>query len=133
MGLTLFCRCAWNARTAVEVGWPVFIPQRIVDIRQRHWMDAERTVPPEDVGSLYDAVPAARIVVTEAAGAGLLMAARYPGIYFESSRVSAGNSVQRAARVVFGTGAPFKGITPALLGLQHPGLSDELRHLWTPA
>jgi len=58
---------------------------------------------------------------------------RYLNLYFEISRFCSvmGQQIQRMSkligyeRVLFGSGAPFKEITPALLKLQHAALSSK--------
>jgi predicted TIM-barrel fold metal-dependent hydrolase len=77
---------------AGTLGVPVFIPSRVVDVRQCHWMDTERTVGLSEVTALCAAVPDARIVFTEfPATAGQLCDASdrplRPNLYVELSRM----------------------------------------------
>jgi len=117
---------------------PVFIPHRIIDIRGRHWMDTEQVVNLNEVGALCRAVPEAKVVFTEAAVNPKELVderghRRYPNLYFEISRFRSvmGQNIKRMVkligyeRILFGSGAPFKEITPALLKLQHAALSPK--------
>lgn len=120
------------ARQAAERGLPLLVPHRLVDVRQHHWMDTERTVGLDEIGALCRAVPAARVIVTEyRGGAGELLDGdgtwRLPGLVLESSRLdlAALPAAVAAERVVFGSGAPFKHVKPALLKLDTAGLSGE--------
>ena len=51
-----------------ERGLPVFIPHRIEDVRQRHWMDPGRMVDLNGVANLIAAVSGATIVIPNARG-----------------------------------------------------------------
>ncbi|MBN2451031.1 MAG: amidohydrolase family protein [Lentisphaeria bacterium] len=129
-------------RAAAACGVPVFVPHRIVDVRQRHWLDTETVVTPGEVIALARAVPEARIVFLEypvspgvvAAADGTVLC---PNLYVETSRmVSAYGqvlaAVVRAAgpeRVLFGSGAPFKEVMPATLKLAHAELTEAERIL----
>jgi uncharacterized protein len=122
------------ATAATELKMPLLVPHRVVDIRQRHWFDAERTVGPEEIGALCTAVPEAVVVVTESPfGPAHLLdeqgAWRYPGLYVESSRTSIGAFPEAVAarRVIFGTGAPFKHVEPALLKLETAQVEEPSR------
>lgn len=123
---------------AASLKLPVFIPQRIVDVRGRYWMDTEQTINLGEVGALCHAAPKARVVFTEALVNPEELVdkrgkARYPNLYLETSRFRSamGQQIQRMVkligyeRVLFGSGAPFKEITPALLKLQHAALSSK--------
>lgn len=119
------------ARAATDLCMPILIPHRVVDIRQRHWFDTERTNSFEEIAALCEAVPEARVVVTESPFGGNMLlnedeSLRYPGLYLGSSRVgTAGLKEHLAAdRIVFGTGAPFKSIAPALLKIADAELSE---------
>ncbi|MFH1969489.1 MAG: amidohydrolase family protein, partial [Verrucomicrobiota bacterium] len=123
---------------AANLKLPVFIPQRLVDVRGRHWMDTEQTINLCEVGVLCRAAPETKVVFTEAAvNPEELVDKRgrvsYPNLYFEMSRFRSvlGQNIKRMVqligheRVLFGSGAPFKEITPALLKLQHAALSPK--------
>ncbi|NKB69441.1 MAG: amidohydrolase family protein [Candidatus Latescibacteria bacterium] len=51
-----------------ERGLPVFLPHRLEDNRQRHWMDPGRMLDLGQVADLIAQVPKARVVVTNARG-----------------------------------------------------------------
>ncbi len=56
------------ATACAERHLPVFLPHRLEDNRQRHWMDPGRTVDFSQVADLIAAVPQATIVITNARG-----------------------------------------------------------------
>lgn len=127
---------------AADIGLPVFVPSRVVDIRQRHWLDADRQISVDDVVRLCESVPEAWIVVTESVPSTEHLvdgdnSPKCPNLYFELSRIpsSYGQAVSTliaaigAERVLFGTGAPFKEITPAVLKLQAIDCSESDRQM----
>jgi predicted TIM-barrel fold metal-dependent hydrolase len=74
------------------------------------------------------------VIVTEAryAASALVDAEgqpRYPGLFLESSRISLDALPEgfAAERIVFGTGAPFKHVTPALLKVETAELDAEAK------
>jgi predicted TIM-barrel fold metal-dependent hydrolase len=120
------------ARAAAKLGLPLLISHRVVDVRQRHWFDTERVVDVGEIGALCEKVPQATVIVTESRyPAAALMnedrSPRYPGLYLESSRVDMDAFPEpfAAERVLFGTGAPFKHVTPALLKVETTDLQPE--------
>lgn len=126
------------ARAAAELGLPILIPHRVVDVRQRHWFDTERTIDAGEIGALCERVPEATVIVTESRypAAALVDAEgsaegspRYPGLYLESSRLALDAYPEpfAAERVLLGTGAPFKHITPALLKVEVADLQPASR------
>ncbi|HIE11617.1 MAG TPA: hypothetical protein EYP62_08385 [Kiritimatiellae bacterium] len=128
------------ATAATELGVPLLIPHRVVDVRQRHGFDTERTLGLDEIGALCAAVPEARVIVTEANFSGRMLldedgAFRYPGLYLESSRADIGSFPEPVAaeRMVLGTGAPFKHLRPALLKLEIADLKPSSRERigWT--
>ncbi|MDD5727639.1 MAG: amidohydrolase family protein [Victivallales bacterium] len=117
---------------AAELDIPVFIPQRIVDIRQRHWLDVEKTVGLTEICSLACKHPAVKIVFTECQ-LGELNAVRDCGnLYIEISRLRSayGRQISKTAaaigydKLLFGSGAPFKEISSSLLKLEHAKLKE---------
>jgi predicted TIM-barrel fold metal-dependent hydrolase len=119
---------------AAERGTVLMIPHRVVDVRQHHWLDTERTIALEEIAALLDAVPQARVIVTESSypAAALLQedgSPRYPGLYLESSRLRLDDLPEEfcATQVVFGSGAPFKHTRPALLKLEIADLAPSSR------
>jgi predicted TIM-barrel fold metal-dependent hydrolase len=120
------------AQAAAELGLPLMVPHRVVDVRQRHWFDTERTISVGEVGALCDRVPQATVIVTESRYPAKALiddegAPRYPSLYLESSRLTLDSLPElfAAGQVVFGTGAPFKHVTPALLKVEIADLEPE--------
>lgn len=122
---------------AVDFGIPVFIPQRIVDLRQRHWLDVEKVVSFDDVCALAARHPAAKIVYTESS----ISAAAFDdkknckNLYIEISRLRScyGQQISKIAstigydRLLFGSGSPFKEISPSILKLEHADLKKNAK------
>lgn len=116
---------------AAAVGWPVSVPGRVVDLRQRHWMDATENLSVTDAVEAAEAHPAATFVLTESivsapADDPLWTRMRALNFYVEMSRMSSvlrkeGQTLVEclgAERVLFGTGFPFKAPSPAFLKVQ---------------
>jgi predicted TIM-barrel fold metal-dependent hydrolase len=118
---------------ATALNLPILMPCVLVDVRGRHWMDTERGgLGIEEIGQLAMSVPKARILMT---GGGpspeqLLNAdktVKYPGLYCEisSMRSAYGQMIAALAKAIgadhllFGSGAPFREVTPALLKLEN--------------
>lgn len=122
---------------AVDLDIPVLIPQRIVDMRQRHWLDVEKIVGFDDVCALASRHPAAKIIHTECQ----ISAAAFDdkksckNLYIEISRLRScyGQQISKIASVIgcdklfFGSGAPFKEISPSILKLEHADLEKKQR------
>lgn len=113
---------------AAEAGLPVTVPMRVVDVRQRHWMDTEKNLNLDRLLNTLEAHPRATLLLTEAMpgwGAGNPQWARLRKLnfYIEMSRLtsvvenSLGMVVKELGtdRVLFGTGFPFKTPSPAFL------------------
>ena len=120
------------AEAAAELGLPLLIPHRVVDVRQRHGFDTERTIGVDEIGTLCEKVPQATVIVTESRYPAAALvdedgAPRYPGLYLESSRLALDELPEAFAveRVLFGTGAPFKHVTPAQLKVETADLRPE--------
>ena len=102
---------------------PLLIPNRVVDLRQRHWLDTDRTNSLDGIVKLCEAVPDDRVVVTDCyISANSLVqedgSLRYPGLYFDSRNGGAGLSGDLAeGHILFGSGAPLRSVTPGLLKL----------------
>ncbi len=138
-GYGLSSHCAREILSASSsAGLPVFIPSRVVDVRQRHWMDTGQTIDVREIGNFSLGVAGSRIIVTECAiyasqVLGTDNKPLYPGLFFETSRISSALGRELAILVkglgadhlIFGSGAPFKEITPALLRVKHSGCTDE--------
>ena len=111
-----------------ERGLPVFIPHRIEDVRQRHWMDPGRMVDLNGVANLIAAASGATIVIPNARGIASSAVWQRKEIrdrewYFDMSLAEVHYSLSRnvnqmgdlsdfieqggADHLVFGTHAPF--------------------------
>ena len=111
-----------------ERGLPVFLPHRIEDVRQRHWMDPGRMLDLDGAANLIAAVPGATIVIPNARGIAGSPVWRRQEIrdrdwYFDLSLAEVHYSLNRnvndlgdlanfiaqggADHLVFGTHAPF--------------------------
>lgn len=127
-----------QAATALHL--PVLIPSRLVDVRQRHWMDTERQLSVAEIGQFSLVVPGSRIIITEGAVSVSELvqtdgSLKFPGLYWEISRLRSayGQAIAGlvngvgADRFLFGSGAPFKEVLPALLKLDAMACSEEVR------
>lgn len=120
---------------AREAGLPVSVPMRVIDVRQRHWMDTVRNLDLEELLRTAEAHPNTAFVLTEGllnmpAGDTLWARLRDVRVYIEISRMTSvltnniGVMVSElgASRVLFGTGYPFKTPSAAFLKVE---VSDE--------
>ena len=122
-------------RAAAELDIPVLFPQRIMDPRQRHHLDVTGIVPPQTVFELAERHPDCRIVCTETLIVDDDLPRMIPlkNLYVESSRQLAGFSglfrrivsAIGAERVLFGSGAPFKEVLPAVIKMEESGFSAD--------
>lgn len=120
---------------AAELDMLVVIPNELVNYRQRHWME---TGIPQGAGRLIETArkfPQAKFLFMET-GFPDDPSEPYPeNAYFEMSRFQCcfrrtlDKFIARvgADHVLFGSGAPFKEIEPALIKLHNAQLSDEDR------
>jgi predicted TIM-barrel fold metal-dependent hydrolase len=130
-------------RAAGNLRIPVIIPFWLVDNRQMHWMDISR---PQD----FEAVKIAAIEHPQTDfifAAGCIAAPRMldksgnplPNLYIESSRYrSARDGILTLAELVktigadhilFGSGAPFREVTPALIKLENAAITTAEKNL----
>ena len=123
-------------QAAEKLQLPVLIPQRIMDLRQRHHLDVTDIVLPQTVFELAERHPRCRIICTET----LIVDEDLPRIkplenlFIETSRQLAGFSGMfnrivdtiGAERVLFGSGAPFKEVLPAVIKMNESGFSQEV-------
>jgi len=139
------------ARAAAELALPVLVPHRVVDVRGRHWFDTEETVGFAQIAAFCEAVPETKVIVTEGSfDADHLLTKegsfRCPNLYLELSRARNGlcnlpvprplgpgwrprqgrglATAIAAEHMLFGTGAPLKSISPALLKLELADIDD---------
>ena len=122
---------------AGEAGLLVVIPNEIVNYRQRHWMENGIPQGTENLISVARKFPEVNFLFMETAFPEKT-AEPYPAnAYFEMSRFR--NCFGRcldnfiklvgADHVLFGSGAPFKEIVPALLKIHHARISEAEREL----
>ncbi len=116
---------------AADKGMPLSVPIRVVDRRQRHWLDNVTDLPTSDVASAMRKCPEAKFIILNGRGfqhsdlvrdkklkAGnfligisrmsMVLQADIPGLI----------SALGPSKLAFGTGMPFKYPMPALLKLQ---------------
>lgn len=116
---------------AARAGMPVSAPCRVVDVRQRHWMDTTRNLDPVQLVEVVEKHPDATFLLSEAylsapREGDLWKRMRELPCYVELSRMTSclDKSLQvmvdalGADRVLFGTGFPFKTPSPAFLKVQ---------------
>ncbi|NPV07332.1 MAG: amidohydrolase family protein [Anaerolineae bacterium] len=116
---------------ATELGFPIALPMRVVDVRQRHWMDTERNLTVPEIEAVVQACPRTSFVILN--GLGLESSLAFEPDRNGSRQVMADLSRMTAVlannlgamianfgpgSVVFGTGMPFKYPRPALLKLE---------------
>jgi hypothetical protein len=58
--------CAEAVRAATELGMPVAFSLRLIDDRQRSWLDIDKELSLEEMAAVAEAVPRARIIVLHA-------------------------------------------------------------------
>ncbi len=116
---------------ATEMGMPVSLPMRVVDVRQRHWMDTERNLTVPEIEAVVKACPDTSFIILNALGleSSSVFAGNREGgrqVVTDLSRMTAvmGNNIGAvidaygAESIVFGTGIPFKYPRPALLKVE---------------
>ncbi|MFA6101445.1 MAG: amidohydrolase family protein [Victivallaceae bacterium] len=125
------------AAAAAQFDIPILIPQMIVDKRQKHWLDVETYVDVHELGRLCRKVPQAKFILTEyRIPANLIDESGkplYPNLYIEISRLRSAYMQDLAKlaqalgsdHLLFGSGAPFKEISPAILKMQCADLSGQ--------
>lgn len=120
---------------ATELGWPLQVPMRIVDRRQRHRWDMARDLTQDDFQAMLSARPKARWMLLNSLG---LDGNRLPAeanFLVEISRMASvlQRNIQEliseagAGRLAFGTGMAFKVPEPALLKLEILDTSKAVR------
>ncbi len=113
---------------ATALGMPVSIPCRVVDVRQRHWMDTNENLTPEAIVQAAENHPDGVFIMSEAivnapAEGPLWRRLQNCNVYIEMSRMTSvldkniKTAVEKigADRLLFGTGFPFKSPSPAYL------------------
>lgn len=120
---------------AGELGIPVLLPNEIVNFRQKHWMEPNQPLGIDSVLAVCARFPQLNFILTEG-GYNLSLQAP-PNLYLEISRYlscygqNLAEMVQKlgADHILFGSGAPFKEIEPAMLKLHHCQISPEEKQL----
>jgi len=134
--------CLKLVSKASEMNLTVSIPMRLRDRRGRHWIDVARDIEFAEVEQLASRMPDSRIILLESRGAENSTVTKYRNVYFETSRISTtlGEMAKLfrlvgASRLIFGSGAPLKYISPAKLRIQLLDVPDEAREsiLWRNA
>ena len=129
---------------ATELGMPIQLPMRVVDVRQRHWLDTERNLTAEGLDAVTRACPGTSFIFLNALGLqpATFTAGSHAGrrVVTDLSRLSAvlhdnlGELISEAGAgsVVFGTGIPFSYPKPALLKLEvlRASEADKERIAW---
>ncbi len=118
-------------RVATEIGWPVTVTQRVVDVRQRHPMDTERLISAAEFEAVAAACPDTSFIILNALGleSSAMFGCNRDGgrqVMTDISRMTAvmGNNmgvmIERygPGSLVFGTGIPFNYPRPALLKME---------------
>ncbi len=114
---------------AGELGLPVLIPDELVNFRQRHLMEPEAPLGLSSIMAAARKYSGVRFVVLNSTPA---VGGEYPeNLYFEISRLRSvfGDVIGQLAgqcgadHLLFGSGAPFKEVEPALLKFHHAPLS----------
>ena len=118
-----------------DLGWPVQVPMRIVDRRQRHAWDMADDLKLAIFRRLFNLRPRIRWMILN--GAGFTGRILPPDVRFlvDISRLTAvlEQSIQGLTqawgmeRLAFGSGMPFNAPTPALLKLQILDAPEEVR------
>jgi len=135
--------CLKLVKKASEMSLSVSIPVRLRDGRGRHWMDSARDISLQEVEQLAAKLPNSRIALLESRDVRSTALVKYGNIYFETSRMTSilGSEIMNliqsvgASRLVFGSGAPLKYISPALLKIRLLKESEEVKEriLWRNA
>ncbi|MDX1617520.1 MAG: hypothetical protein R3224_01960, partial [Balneolaceae bacterium] len=116
-------RCIELVKAARDLDLPVAIPQRMVDTRQRSWLDVNREVDYSDLAALVSEVPDAKYMMLDTrhyADEEDVQVLKKADILFDSTRASGvpiaglnGTSLSYlrdtfgADKIAFGTGTPF--------------------------
>jgi predicted TIM-barrel fold metal-dependent hydrolase len=116
---------------ATERGLPVALPMRVVDMRQRHWMDTSQNLSLSEIEAVVRRCPDMTFLILESIGVENSPLAndrelRECNVLFEISRMT--SVLQKTlpgllnalgpSKLLFGTGMPFKYPRPALLKME---------------
>lgn len=116
---------------ATERGLPLALPIRVVDMRQRHWMDTLKNLSLSEIEAVVRQCPETTFLILEGVGVEHSALAKdedlqRSNVLFEISRMT--SVLQKTlpellhavgpSKLVFGTGMPFKYPRPALLKME---------------
>jgi len=127
-------RCVAAVRMATQLGMAVAFTPRVVDDRQRSWLDPDRQLTLNEVAALVEQVPGGRFMVLNA----MLQALKPPAsevfkradvlfdtVYATGVRIEFGSydlveavETYGARKFAFGTAAPFREPVTALLRIE---------------
>ena len=118
---------------AGELGIPVMIPNELVNYRQRFWMEPGYPLGHETLTAVARRFPSTQFIFMELAFPEAPSEPYPSNAFFEMSRFRCcyGRQLDTfmgcvgADHILFGSGAPFKEIEPALLKLNHLRCSPE--------
>jgi len=116
---------------AAESGMVISVPMRVVDRRQRHWLDNVRDLSVLDIGAAMSKCPAARFIILNGRGfqgselvsdkklkdRDFLIGISRLGVVLQEE-IPKLISELGPSKLAFGTGIPFKYPAPALLKVQ---------------
>jgi hypothetical protein len=125
---------------AIEAGLPISVPCRVVDVRQRHWMDTTVNLDPLELVEAAERRPKGVYILTEGIVSARPDSDLWPRLKaldfnIELSRMSSLLPKDIPAiiqylgpeRVLFGTGFPFKTPSPAFLKVNVLDQSDTVK------
>jgi len=123
---------------AAKMRLPIEIPVMLVDPRQHHWMDVDRTLPLNQILETAKRHPENVFIVLNVKDVSPIIEGEQPvpkNVYVEMSRLTAvlTKSIQAlisrigVERVVFGTGMPFHYAKPALLKMEILDIEEEAK------
>lgn len=120
---------------AGELNIPVLIPNELVNYRQKHWLEPDKPLGSQAVITACERFPQTNFILMEGGfGAGTQAPAN---LYLEISRYQScyGQALASIAaklgadHLLFGSGAPFKEVEPALLKLHHCQINEQDKQL----
>jgi uncharacterized protein len=121
---------------AAEKKVPIHLPCAIENIRQRHWMDAERNVSTEEIRKALTLCPNGDFIISNGPSASFAeefsTIKRSGRILYDFERLDAFTPLFKeflakagADSIVFGSGAPMQYVDTQLVKLQYSGLEKE--------
>lgn len=129
------------AKAAGRLGMTIIVPNRIVDVRQRHWIDVERTVELDELIAFSKSLADTEIIAVEFALDGsdetIAKLKTVPNLSFDISRLHTlwPRDLPRLIkeltnkRFLFGTGMGFKVCQNGLLRIAALNNEDDIKYL----